>query len=162
MKTEKKPIDADGLFRISVATCSKLLDTEGSIMGMAVVHDTEGDVFGFPYKTSPATAYLERQVIVGVCRGAREAGRFAGVALVAEGWMSRVPLEKAALSGVMLPSQDPDRQEVVLVYCLDASGKMRFGVFALDRSGARPRLGADLGAGDEFSRAESWLQEITR
>lgn len=135
----------------------QLYADQGSIIGMIYLHTTVGSVIGVPYKTGNVSVAEQQQSILSVIRTMRSAGIFGGATLLSEAWVTKIKPGQEAVAFALRPSLDSDRIEMLVALVLAHDGTKALGEWEIDRTGAHPRVGAEIET--QFDRLDTWLDD---
>jgi hypothetical protein len=135
------------------------LKNDGCVHGVIFLHRTDGEVAHIPYKSDKSIPLaVEQAAICEVIRSMKSQGLFAGAVLVAEAWMVKAPVS-SPLVGLIPPSLDPDRIEIVTALVVAFDGGKHTAMWPMIREGGKVRCGAEIDGGEKYDKIESWLDD---
>lgn len=138
----------------AMSMAEAVIREKGSMATMILLHTSNRELIILPYKTGVLPVQLEQIAIITIIRSCRAAKQFDGLVLVAEAWTAKV--EKQELVGVLMPSQDPDRKEIVIARCYGDDHVTKTVTADIIRDGGSVRLGSHE---ESLADVKSWLDE---
>lgn len=139
------------------AYAQETLTGTGRVPAFVFLHRTDGGVFPIPYKQHEfPPVSVQQAAIVALIRAMKERSLFAGAVMVSEAWASRPSSE--ALVGVLRPSLDPDRTEVLIISVLAFDGTGHTAIFEITRETGKPVIGKKM----DIDAAEGWMLDALK